>query len=136
LEDTNVTETEIAQGFGENVLNLVLSVSEKRESKSPSSSDWKERKLHTIQYLKECEEEGTIAIAIADKMDNAISIAKDKIVVGEKIWEKFRAPFLDQKWYYSQLSQTFQAKKNNWGNSIQLLSDQFTDVVHSVFGIY
>lgn len=131
LEDTNVREEDIHRKFGEEVLRLVISVSEERDFE-PTSQDWKTRKEHTIMELKNCQSMDTIAIAIADKMDNASSLLDDLVIYKEKIWDRFRAPYPEQKWYYQNLVEVFQFQENQFPKIVQL-SQKFRTIVRSIF---
>ncbi|MCB1141566.1 MAG: bifunctional (p)ppGpp synthetase/guanosine-3',5'-bis(diphosphate) 3'-pyrophosphohydrolase [Leptospiraceae bacterium] len=133
LEDTEITPERIRDEFGENILELVLSTSEDRDSLLPEASTWKERKTHTISYLKECSRLDTLAIALVDKFDNLQSVYLDREVLGEEIWKRFNAPKSEQKWYYGELSKVFSEKQEIVQHPISAIQIQFSNLYNSVF---
>lgn len=100
LEDTNVTPEDIKEKFGEEILRLVLGASEELEDRN--RRPWKERKIHTIESVKNVSED-ILCITCADKLSNIRSMIKDYNEKGEKLWSKFNAPYEEQKWYYENL---------------------------------
>ncbi len=93
LEDTDVTEEEIEQAFGSYVLRLVR---EKTEDKSLS---WKERKGQTIYHLPGASRDVKI-LALADKLSNLRSSARDYMVLGEEFWTRFNEKKREShQWY-------------------------------------
>lgn len=102
LEDTDVTEKEIEERFGRQVLEWVRGACEPEHA----TKSWQERKEHTIRYLKEAPFEIAMIIC-ADKLDNLRSIKKDYEMMGEKLWGCFNQPKEKQLWYYSELVRSF-----------------------------
>jgi len=79
--------------FGEDVLKIVVAESEDK------SKSWKERKQFTIDHLAGASLEAKL-VCCADKLSNLRSMAADKEVVGENLWERFNAGKSDIEWYY------------------------------------
>jgi myo-inositol-1(or 4)-monophosphatase len=101
IEDAGVTYQELEEEFGTRIAQLV-----KKESEDKSKT-WLERKQATIDRLKDARKEDKI-LAFGDKLSNLRSTAKDYMVVGDEIWQKFRAK--DKKlqgWYYISMVDSF-----------------------------
>ena len=100
-EDTNTGLDEIEEAFGSEVRRLVENASEPEELKKSQDKrgTWKERKLHTIERLRELDKASKI-ISCCDKRNNARSMNEDYLFVGEKLWDRFNACKEDVQWYY------------------------------------
>ncbi|MEG0772628.1 HD domain-containing protein [Clostridium sp.] len=98
LEDTDLTAEEISDLFGEHILKVVLGASEPDNHRL----SWKERKQHTLDYLKKARKE-ILLVSCADKLSNIRSLAKDYEDLGDKLWSRFNAGYEEQKWYYQSL---------------------------------
>ncbi|MFR5601248.1 MAG: HD domain-containing protein [Lachnospiraceae bacterium] len=94
LEDTAVTIEQLREKFGTRVAELVLSETEdKRKS-------WKERKAWGIRRAREASREGKIMM-LGDKLSNLRSTARDYLLLGEQIWERFNEKDKAMHaWYY------------------------------------
>lgn len=103
LEDTELKEENIREIFGDRVLKLVLGASEELEGRE--NTPWYNRKLHTINHLKKASMEVKM-IACADKLSNIRSMIKGYNDMGDKLWNRFNAPYEKQKWYYENLVQS------------------------------
>lgn len=106
LEDTDLSEDDIKEIFGETILELVLGASEELEGRENRS--WDERKLHTIESLKNAKEHVKM-IACADKLSNIRSMITGYNKMGSKLWDRFNAPYEKQKWYYQSLIQSLES---------------------------
>lgn len=122
LEDTSVTPDEIRTEFGEKVLDLINGASEPDKSLS-----WRERKEHTIHYLKTAPRDVQL-ISLCDKYSNLSDMAKDLMKEGPGFWHRFNAGVGEQKWYYESLVQAL-----NGVRDIEL-HRKFSDLVNTVFG--
>ena len=101
IEDTSVTLGDIGTRFGSNVKKIVRGASE------PNRADtWKDRKKHTIEYLKTAPID-VLLVSCADKLDNIRAIKEDYAQIGNKLWARFNRPEIDQKWYYQSLARSF-----------------------------
>ena len=94
LEDTETTEEELQDLFGENVLGLVQAASEEDKTLS-----WEERKLHTIKELS-MKSTDQLAVIVADKLHNLRSIQEDIDTIGATVWYRFNRGKREQSWYY------------------------------------
>jgi len=107
LEDTGVTPDELKAEFGEEILRLVLGASEELEDRE--GTDWKERKQHTIEFLKEKADLKVKAITCADKLSNARSMLRDlETEDPEVFWNRFNEVKKEQKWYYESLVESLE----------------------------
>src|SRR5476649_2884608 len=84
LEDTDTTEEQLRNQFGEKVLKIVKGCSEPDKGAS-----WEERKKHTLDYLKDAPV-SIRQVTCADKLHNLRSIKRDLDSMGEVIWGKFK----------------------------------------------
>lgn len=93
LEDTDVTPEELEAAFGPRVRSLVESESENK------ALTWKERKGATIQRLKTASMETKI-LTLGDKLSNMRSTARDYMVEGERLWQRFHETRPEShRWY-------------------------------------
>jgi (p)ppGpp synthase/HD superfamily hydrolase len=95
VEDTTLTLEDIENEFGAKIAKIVEGSSE-----PDKSLPWKNRKEHTIEFLKTASEE-IRAVVCADKLHNIRSIIRDYQQIGEEVWKKFNAGREQQKWYYT-----------------------------------
>ena len=94
IEDCEgVTEDNIREEFTERIAELVAQESEDK------SKTWMERKSHTIAHLKVAPKEIQM-IGLADKLSNMRDIDRDYPECGEELWNRFRTPKEDIRWYY------------------------------------
>ncbi len=95
VEDTKITLQCIREKFGDKVADIVNGCSE-----PDKSLPWKERKTHTIDFLKTASQEVRL-VACADKLHNIRTIASDYEKNGDEIWERFTEKRKEeQEWYY------------------------------------
>ena len=129
LEDTDTTPGEIREAFGENILAIVQTESEDK------SKTWKGRKQRTVDELTEASTESK-QVCFADKLSNIRSMYRDKLNVGEKIWERFNADKNNIAWYYRSIAT---ALKNNGFEATfntergKQLFREFQDIINLVF---
>lgn len=98
VEDTLVEIEDIEQQFGLRVAELVAAHTEDK------SKSWQERKLHTIDTIRNGEKELKYLI-VADKLDNLLSLEQDLKQQGNIVWEKFNAGAEKQKWYNQSIAE-------------------------------
>lgn len=96
VEDTPVTQEEIEDLFGAEIAELVRSVSEQDKS-----LPWKERKLRYLAHLKDAPL-GAIAICLADKIDNMMSLRHSVTEHGVGFLKVFNAPPAEIFWYHQE----------------------------------
>ncbi len=93
LEDTSVTPEELGAVFGDRILWLVQEMSEDK------SKTWKERKRTAIEHTRTAPREVKL-LMLADKMCNMRDTARDYLVMGDDVWQRFnqKNPAM-QRWY-------------------------------------
>ena len=94
-----MTIDEIRKQFGDEVADIVMECTQIK-SKLP----YREHKGKFIDKLNA----GLVApnahlVITCDKLHNAQSIVKDYILIGEKLWDRFRGDKEDIVWYYTEL---------------------------------
>ncbi|MCF8565742.1 HD domain-containing protein [Alicyclobacillus tolerans] len=94
VEDTMLSLADIEENFGRRIAGLVEAASE-----PDKSLPWKERKEHTIAYLKTAPLD-VRTLACADKLHNIRSIKRDHDAIGDELWSRFNHGKADQEWYY------------------------------------
>lgn len=98
VEDAGITGEEIYAAFGPRVMELVMLESEDK------SRTWYERKSSTVRHLHMAAREVKI-IALGDKLSNMRCTARDYLILGDAIWQRFNEK--DKKkqgWYYWQIA--------------------------------
>ena len=94
---------EIRTRFGDNVADIVAACSDTFEMPKPP---WQERKQTYIEHL-DSQPEAVLRVSLADKLFNARAILRDYLVVGDQIWDRFKAGRDGQLWYYRELADRF-----------------------------
>ena len=93
LEDTEVTPGDLLETFGSRILNLVQSETEDK------SRTWRERKESTVIHLAEAAREVKL-LALGDKLSNLRSTARDYMVMGDEVWQRFNEKRREShQWY-------------------------------------
>lgn len=127
VEDTEATLEEVRERFGERVADLVESATEKDKSQS-----WRERKETAISAAQATDDPELLVLKCVDKLDNLSDIREDRELVGERIWERFKADKVSQVWYYGTLTRIFKEKLA--GTMYQPLAQEMNAVYQAVFG--
>lgn len=106
VEDTEVTIQEISDGFGERVASYVSGESENKRRELPPENTWLLRKEETITFLKERADRNAKILALADKLSNLRSIARDVDRIGDQLWERFHQKDKAMHgWMYRQIAE-------------------------------
>lgn len=107
--DREVLLSYLKDNFNSRVIELVLAASEPYKvnskgilSKEEEIGTWRERKQHTIDFIKNANIDVKMLIC-ADKLSNIRSTYKDYKRIGDKVWKKFNAGYEEQRWYYQEL---------------------------------
>ena len=88
-----VTPEELERTFGGRILSLVQEESEDKER------TWRERKASTIEHLKQASREVKL-LTLGDKLSNMRSTARDYMVIGDEIWQRFNEKNREShRWY-------------------------------------
>lgn len=105
LEDTETTEEDLFNNFGEEILMLVKAASEPDKNLS-----WELRKQHTIERLP-THSTDELQLILADKLHNLRSIQIDVNKFGNSIWSRFNRGKREQCWYYMSIGRALRDKK-------------------------
>lgn len=88
-EDTEVTLAEIQEYFGERIAYYVACETEDKKPGFPPENTWELRKQEAIEFLKTRADRSAKMLALADKLSNMRSVARDEAILGERLWERF-----------------------------------------------
>ena len=99
VEDAGVTGEELEARFGNRVKELVLAESEDK------SKSWEQRKAFTLSHLADSSRDVKI-LALGDKLSNMRCTARDYMIIGDALWERFNEKRKHrQGWYYWGIAQ-------------------------------
>jgi (p)ppGpp synthase/HD superfamily hydrolase len=98
VEDTPVTEEEIADRFGSRVAEIVRFCSELKTDELGVTRPWIDRKRDHIASLVEAPTVAR-AVVLADKLHNLLSI-EQSLLEGLPVWSGFHAKKDQVLWYY------------------------------------
>lgn len=102
IEDAGVTYGELKERFSARVADLVAEESEDK------SRTWKERKSATLKHLETAGMEIKI-LTLADKLSNIRSMARDYLLKGEELWNRFNVREKSlHAWYYISVKERLQ----------------------------
>lgn len=96
VEDTSTTLDDIADEFTPRTAALVRGV-----TKDDAIDGWRERNQAYLDYLGSEAEDGSVMIALADKIHNISDMIESFGLYGDAMWEKFSAKGNDQLWWYN-----------------------------------
>ena len=106
LEDTEVTYEELKGYFGERVADYVQGETEDKRRELPPESTWQLRKQETIDFLRDRADKSARMLALADKLSNLRSIARDQEALGDRLWERFHQKDKGMHgWMYRQVAE-------------------------------
>jgi myo-inositol-1(or 4)-monophosphatase len=89
IEDTEVTVQDLTIYFGERIAYYVGCETEDKRRELPPEATWMFRKQESINFLLNRADRNAKMLALADKLSNLRSIARDVKSLGEKLWERF-----------------------------------------------
>lgn len=89
VEDTEVTIPDIRGFFGERIAFYVAGESEDKRRDLPPEDTWLTRKKEAIEFLRTRADTGARMLALADKLSNLRSVARDVKILGDRLWERF-----------------------------------------------
>ena len=104
VEDTPVTFEELETEFGSNVAFLVWGV-----SKNDDIENWHDRNTAYLTRLEFEAGDGSVIIALADKVSNLTDMIRNHQKYGSEFWQHFNLQPLEQLWWYTSVLQV--AKK-------------------------
>lgn len=96
VEDTEVSLADIGKEFSPRTAFLVRGV-----TKDDTIEDWRERNQAYLEFLAGEAEDGSVLIALADKIHNISDMIESFGLYGEAMWAKFSAKGNDQLWWYN-----------------------------------
>jgi hypothetical protein len=71
--------------------------------------DWRERKQAYLDRLEE-EPADVLCVSLADKLDNARTLARERRAYGEAVWERAGKDPDGQRWYFGALIDVFRRR--------------------------
>lgn len=119
LEDTSVTEQELRNKLGDEIVDIVTAVSEDK------NLEWEARKEQYVQQVANASE-GTRAVSVADKIHNLKSLVDGYNTQGSAIWQKFNRGKEKKLWFEFLLLNTL---KKTWQHS---LLDEYEHLLNQV----
>ena len=122
LEDTEATEEEIRERFGNRVAELVKKeTDDKRES-------WVVRRKKKLSQTEQAERELKILL-LGDKLSNIRAMARDYLALGDQLWERFNEKRREaQGWYYWGMAQRMEELEE------YPAYQEYVKLCHQVFG--
>ena len=137
VEDTPTELEEVQRRFGERVARIVKGTTEpaKLDKNNPADEkgSWRDRKEHTIHFVRHDAHLDVLLTSCADKLDNMTAVANDFADIGDELWKRFNAPKESQAWYYGELAKAFAARAEE-SAVLADLSRRLTEQVRRVFG--
>ena len=122
VEDVGVTGEELEARFGNRVKELVLAESEDK------SKSWEQRKAFTLSHLADSSRDVKI-LALGDKLSNMRSTARDYMVIGDAVWERFNVKEKKMHaWYYCGIADALEEL------STHFYYDEYVLLCRKVFG--
>ncbi len=115
IEDAGVSADEIEARFGPNVAAIVVACTDDLTTTGDDApatprgkGDWHARKQAYLEHLRTETDPSVLAVAAADKLNNAHAIVADiRAAEGPGAWARFNAPPEDQLGYYRSLCAAF-----------------------------
>lgn len=102
LEDTTVSEIELRQHVGDEVVEIILPLTENKQL------EWETRKETYIESVRAAGE-ASKAVSIADKIHNLESLLSAHAQQGSNIWKVFNRGREQKFWFESAMLKMFQA---------------------------
>jgi len=116
VEDTETTNEEVREQFGNAVADIVAGCSEtKCADGSSRERPWKDRKDDYIAHVQAVETSPSVLlVSMADKLHNLQSILHDYRRIGDALWARFN-PAAGKEgtlWFYRTLAEAFKVHSN------------------------
>ena len=119
LEDTDTSESKLRSLLGDEVVDIVVAVSEDKEL------PWEERKEKYTSRIAEANDE-TKAVSVADKIHNAQSLIASHKIDGPKVWKVFNRDKEKKIWFERLLLSKLQ---KTWSHP---LLDEYVDLINQL----
>lgn len=129
VEDTDYTEEDIRNEFGDRVASLVAAESDIVVEGKSDEESWHERKKAAIERIAASSHDAKI-VAMGDKLSNMRAIARDYYVDGNEFWKKFHTTDpRDHEWHYRGLVESLSELSDTdaWKEFNSLVDEVFTD---------
>jgi (p)ppGpp synthase/HD superfamily hydrolase len=112
IEDQGGAETReaIRQRFGDRVIAIVDGCSDCDQEPKPP---WYERKRQHLAQLRQAST-SVRRVTLADKLHNARSTLRDRLVEGDRVWSKFKTGREGALWLYHAYIEVMQTEEENW----------------------
>lgn len=114
VEDTNTSQDEIRDKFGERVMHLVESETENKYRDRPAEDTWKQRKKESLDVLCASSDRGISILWLADKLANLRSIYRQHERIGDEVWNFFhqKDPKMHE-WYFKSVAEAVARELKN-----------------------
>lgn len=109
----------IRNKFGDTVAHIVKGCSDTTQIPKPP---WKERKVKYVEHLRSTDAE-TLIVAASDKLYNALDCVRTHAVIGEQLWDLFRASREETKWYYRSIAEVLADRKHEFPRLVPLFNE-------------
>lgn len=123
----------LALNYGAKVASIVnLCTDETQEERD--SIPWEQRKRNYLNHIQQLDEE-TLLVMVADKLDNAIDILRERQTIGPSVWEKFTGKRAGMIWYLDALAQAFLERKTKVATANPVLCNyiaEYREVVRRI----
>jgi len=122
VEDTDGSLEEISLRFGDRVAALVETETENKYLGEDSSETWKRRKEESLTVLKNCNDDGTRILWLADKLSNIRALAQLFGERGDAMWNVFNMQDpMQHRWYYCSIAKELELHLNKTGAYKELI---------------
>lgn len=105
VEDTDVTLDDLRRDFGDETATIVWGV-----TKDDSIEGWRPRNEAYLERLANQAPDGSVIVALADKIHNITDMIDSFIEQGDDMWANFSANPVDQLWWYSSVLEIGRAR--------------------------
>ena len=128
VEDTDVTEAQIREEFGDRIADLVAAESDVFPEGLSERESWRGRKQAAIDRLARSSHDAKI-VAIGDKLSNMRAIARDYARQGDALWNIFHVKDkASHAWHYRGLLEALRELEGTFA------FQEFESLVKQVFG--
>jgi len=121
IEENKVTKEIISEKFGENVSNLVLSITEQNKE-----LPWETRKAEAMEHIKNFTND-SVLLKSADLISNVSEIKDDYDIGGNQIFDRFNAKKDKTLWSYGGIAEKL---LNQWPESP--LSEDLKNILEKI----
>lgn len=98
--------------FGAQVAEMVAALSDSLAANPHEKEPWDVRKKAYVEKLSR-ESQEVLLISAADKLYNARAILADYLLLGPKLWKRFKRGRDDQLWYFDALLGAYRSRGTN-----------------------